>query len=172
VASTSLHSGILWTWRLSTWFAFLLLGIPLFFIDLTMLTTESPKFATGRVILIILTMLYFICVIVFTEIFVRLSYKNWKYEFTATNLKVESGIIWKRYSNIPYARIQNVDIQRGIFARMLEYSEVNLQTAGYSATAQGRISAEGYLPAVPVQDAEKIRDFVMAKVQGKNSGGL
>jgi len=75
-------------------------------------------------------------------------------------------------SNISYERIQNVDITRGILARMLGFSSVNIQTAGYSYTPRGRVASEGYLPAVDMAEAEKIREFVMKKVtkRGRSQG--
>ena len=39
-------------------------------------------------------------------------------------------MIWKRYVTIPYDRIQNVDIYRGVLARLLGLSDLNIQTAG------------------------------------------
>jgi len=112
-----------------------------------------------------------ILVLLFTEIYARLAYNNWSYEFTDTNLKIESGIIWKRYSNIPYERVQNVDITRGIWARMLGYSSINIQTAGYSYSPNNKGWSEGYLPAIDMNQAEKIRDFLIKKIT-KKSGGL
>jgi len=39
-----------------------------------------------------------------------MAYTRWLYEFAPTNFKKEMGIIWKRYSNVQYNRVQNVDI--------------------------------------------------------------
>jgi len=102
-----------------------------------------------------------------------MAYNRWFYEFTGDQLRVERGIIWKRYSNVPYQRVQNVDITRGIVARICGFSSVNIQTAGYSApaNAHGR-SPEGYIPAVATGEAEKIREFLMKKINKKNSSGL
>jgi membrane protein YdbS with pleckstrin-like domain len=99
-------------------------------------------------------------VVVVSEIFARMSYNRWFYDFTGEGLRIERGIIWKRYSNIPYERIQNVDIHRGIIARMLGFSSLMIQTAGYSARAR----AEGNLPALDVVKAEDLRKFVMNKI--------
>jgi membrane protein YdbS with pleckstrin-like domain len=90
-----------------------------------------------------------------------MSYNRWFYEFNNDGLRLERGIIWKRYSNVPYERIQNVDVQRGIIARICGFSSVMIQTAGYSS-AQPR--AEGYIPAIEMNQAEKIREFVMKKI--------
>ena len=115
-----------------------------------------------------------VVVIIIGEIYARMSYNRWFYEFTKTELRLEKGIIWKRYSNIPYERIQNVDITRGILARILGFSTVNVQTAGYSGGYQrggmGAGMSEGHIPAVSKESAEKIRIWVMHRITGKKSG--
>lgn len=103
------------------------------------------------------------------ELYARLAYKNWKYEFTPNEIKLERGIIWKRYSSIPYERVQNVDITRGILARIIGFSTLNIQTAGYHYAGKGGSFSEGYIPAVSIKKAEETRDFLMKKV-GKRQG--
>ena len=110
--------------------------------------------------------------IIFGEIYARMAYNRWFYEFTDQGIKLERGIIWKRYSNIPYDRVQNIDVTRGILARLLGFSTINIQTAGYSSYSRLGTKSEGHIPAVSVQDAEKIREFIMKKITGKKSGGL
>ena len=103
---------------------------------------------------------YLVFVIVASEVYSRMSYNRLFYEFTDEGLRLERGIIWKRYSNVPYERIQNVDIQRGIIARTFGFSSIMIQTAGYSAQPY----AEGYIPAVDMRLAEEMRTFVMKKI--------
>jgi len=82
---------------------------------------------------------------------------------------VEKGIIWKRNVSIPYERIQNVDILRGIFARMFGLSDLQIQTAGQSATTGFSLlsSSEGRLPGLDIQTAEKLRDELIKRAKGK-----
>lgn len=159
-----LHPGALWMWRISSysfWIFFLII------ISMTLYTNTTLNSTTNIIIIVALTILWIILV----EVLNRMSYNRWFYDFTDTNLKLERGIIWKKYSNIPYERIQNVDITRGIIARMLGFSTLNIQTAGYSmSTGSGRgMHSEGYIPAVNVKEAEQIRDFLMKKI-GKKQG--
>jgi membrane protein YdbS with pleckstrin-like domain len=160
-----LHPGVKWSFRLGSYFAFGFLGIffgtfllPVFAFILILL---KMSFVTSGILFLLVLIGYFIFIIIGSEIFTNLSYKNWSYEFTKDQLRLERGIIWKIYSNIPYERIQNVDIQRGILARMLGYSSVMIQTAGYSGMAM----SEGYIPAVDMNEAEEIREFVIKKLK-------
>ena len=70
-------------------------------------------------------------------------------------------MILKKYISIPYERVQNVDIKRGVFARVFGYSQINIQTAGFSAMP----GAEAMIPAVSVEEAEITRDFLMKKAK-------
>jgi putative membrane protein len=170
----SLHPGAKWLFRVNGFFRILFgvvfLSIFLFsFLIPLMGSNLENAFSIFALVIIFAIIILF----VFIEIYARLSYKFWKYEFTGEQLRIESGIIWKRYSNIPYQRIQNVDITRGIIARLCGFSTVNIQTAGYSAVGNGaRMSTEGYIPAVSIEEAEKIREFVIKKIGKRKGQGL
>ena len=110
-----------------------------------------------------------------------MSYTRWFYEFTHDGIKIEHGIIWKKYTSIPYERVQNVDINRGIIARIFGFSTVEIETAGQSGMGgaygfrfgrrgRGQYKSEGHLPAIDMNDAEKIREFVMKKIKQVHRG--
>ena len=163
-----LHPGAKWLFRIKAYFTLVFLSFFLFIWGFSILGAIFFWENSGYLSSLLLPILYVIIfVIVVGEIYARMAYNRWFYEFTPMNLKIENGIIWKRYSNVPYERIQNVDITRGIIARIIGFSSVNIQTAGYSS---GRgINVEGYIPAVSVNKAEEIRNFLMKKI-GKKQG--
>ena len=174
----NLHPGAKWIFRFGAYVTLIVPAIILssFFNSFIMFSqfSTSHTLPTSPAFNIIL---YFIFTILFIliigEIYARMTYNRWLFEFTETNLKEERGIIWKKYSNIPYERVQNVDIRRGILARIFGFSSVMIQTAGYSYGGRGGLGAEGYLPAVSPKFAEEIRDYVMHKISKKGgSGGL
>jgi len=162
-----LHSGTLWIFRLQGLAIFLGIYIFSFFFSLPFLL---GLFAAN---FFILTIIDLIVVMAITEIYARMTYNRWFYEFTNNNLKLERGIIWKRYSNIPYERVQNVDITRGIIARIFGFSTVMVQTAGFSYSPRKfGAGAEGHIPGVDIKEAERIRDFLMKKISknGRKQG--
>ncbi|RMD45595.1 hypothetical protein D6829_02005 [Candidatus Pacearchaeota archaeon] len=152
-----LHPGAKWQFRVKGYFLFLVLGLVLG-------SFVGPLFgskSSGSSVSILLSVLgYILFAIIASEIYAQMSYNRWLYEFTDNGFKSERGIIWKRYSNIPYERIQNIDITRGIIARMFGFSSVMIQTAGFSGPAR----AEGNIPAVDIKKAEEIRNFLMGKI--------
>jgi membrane protein YdbS with pleckstrin-like domain len=168
MAKKQLHPGSRWLFRIKGFFGslFTVFFLSFFFsVLLAGLKNGEPNFSWISPILAFGVLL----LIIIAEIYARLAYKFWFYEFADSQLRIERGIIWKRYSNIPYERIQNVDITRGIIARLNGFSTVNIQTAGYSMPAgnRGGIGSEGYIPAVPMAEAEHIREFVIKKISRK-----
>ena len=108
-------------------------------------------------------------------VWAKFTYRFYRYELLDTGFRKESGVIYKKYVTIPYDRIQNVDINRGILARILGLSDLNIQTAGASATVSryGIMGggAEGRLPAVSMTVAEQLRDELIQRArQSKNQG--
>jgi membrane protein YdbS with pleckstrin-like domain len=173
--NNKLHPGAKWLFRVQFFWTAVILLIILGSFLIPLSITSNIETGSNQLVMLMIygAILFIILILVLGEVWVRMAYTRWFYEFTDTNLKQERGVIWKTYSNVPYERIQNVDIRRGIIARMLGFSSVMIQTAGYSAPARGRgISSEGYIPAVEVKEAERIRDFVMKKVSRKSNQGL
>ena len=174
----NLHSGGRWLYRIRSYYPLLIIGIfvaiqvfPVF----KLISIESPILGP------ILTFIFYILfIIVVGEIYARMSYNRFLYEVNNDEVKIEQGIIWKKYTSIPYERIQNVEIHRGIIARMSGFSTVQIETAGQSGwggvyfrrRGYRQYKSEGYLPAIDVHHAEEIRHFIMKKIKHthKNSG--
>jgi len=109
----------------------------------------------------------FIVLMVLAYVVARLSYRFYKFELTDDGYRAERGIIWKRYVSIPYERIQNVDIYRGLLARLLGLSDLNIQTAGYGAAGIGaKGGGEGRLPGLSALEAEGVRDELIRRAKG------
>lgn len=98
--------------------------------------------------------------------FAKLSYKYWKYELGEDAIKIEKGVLWKKYVSIPYERIQNIDIYRGILDRLLGLSDVQIQTTGNSGQRKAGFSSEGRLPGLDPETAEQLRDDLVKRSRG------
>jgi putative membrane protein len=166
-----LHPGARWAFRLRAYFTMIFLS---FFFTFWILGILSAFAEFGILAFVGAYLFVYILIIIgVAEIYARMAYNRWFYEFTPDQLRFERGIIWKKYTNIPYERIQNVDITRGIIARIFGFSTVNIQTAGATYMPNKAAWAEGYLPGVSIEEAEHIREFVVKKVSKKGrSQGL
>ncbi len=171
-----LHPGAKWSFRFGMYWGFLFLSIFLGWFMMVPLLVLSKAISIIWLAGFVFFVLYIAIVIAIAEIYARMAYNRWFYEFTPNNLKIERGIIWKHYSNIPYERVQNVDIHRGILARMLGFSSVMIQTAGLSGYSgmgyrgYGSMMSEGYIPAVSEKEAESIREFLMKRISKRGRG--
>ncbi len=112
--------------------------------------------------------LFFILYSIFCYVWARLTYHYWGYELSKEGFRSENGVIWKRYTTIPYERIQNVDIYRGVIDRALGLSDLQIQTAGMCAPVAGMSGgmrvAEGRLPGLSKEKAEQVRDELIRRV--------
>ena len=177
-----LHPGAKWIFRLRAYYPLIAIGIFITFWIFPILILFL-----GVVIGLTLAVIFYILfVLIVAEIYARMSYNRWLYEIANEEIKIERGIIWKKYTSIPYERVQNVDIHRGIVARIVGFSTVEIETAGQSGFGgrgygfrfgmgkHRQYRSEGHLPAIDINNAEKIREFVMKKIKQvhKNEQGL
>ncbi|MCU4925164.1 PH domain-containing protein [Halobacteria archaeon AArc-dxtr1] len=61
-------------------------------------------------------------------------YLRFEYEVTADTFDVSSGVFSRRSREIPYHRIQNVDLRQGVLQRLLGLATLSVETAGGGAT--------------------------------------
>ncbi len=96
--------------------------------------------------------------VVFALAFVwaKLVYHFYLYELTEEGFRKEFGVIAKKYVTIPYERIQNINIQRGLLDRLLGLSSLKIFTAGSGMS--GAAGAEGFLPGLSKDTAEELRN--------------
>ena len=180
-----LHPGARWVFRLNTYSRFGFMFLILFYVLIFRIVGRNfySSISQNSLGLALLIIGLLCLIILIAEIYARMSYSRFLYEITNDGIKIEQGIIWKKYSSIPYERVQNVDIQRGIIARMFGFSTVQIETAGQSGygshsgfrfgrRGNKRYKSEGYIPAVDVNGAEQSRTFVMKKIKQthKDSG--
>lgn len=94
-------------------------------------------------------------------------YNEFGYKITDSGMLIKSGVWYRKEVHIPFHRIQNVSIKRGIVSRALDLAEVIIHTAGDPMVKKGKLlrnpRAEGYLPAVSLEVAEDIRRRLVSK---------
>src|SRR3989338_5468130 len=140
-------------------FSFILRSfIPIIFLSiwgLAFLGDLNENFNDGEVSFAFLNWLWIIipALLVLCFVWAKLTYHFYRYELTEAGFRKELGVIYKKYVTIPYDRIQNVDIYRGILARLLGLSDLNIQTAG---TSMQTMRGEGRLPGLSREVAEQL----------------
>ena len=164
-----LHPRAVWLFFISSFLRvlliFLIVGVQPF-----MIMSFDPN-GNGDISTITILGLLFILIatIGLSYLWAKLCYQFYKYELTELGFRKESGVIRKKYVTIPYDRIQNVDIDRGILARLLGLSDLSIQTAGNSI---GKAKSEGRLLGLSEKNAEELRDELIIRAKKSNTGGL
>lgn len=154
-----------WLFFFQTVFVFLFIAIWIgFYFIVILYETFSGFLLLGIGLVILLGM------IIFSFIWAKLTYHFYRYELIEEGFRKELGVIFKKYVTIPYDRIQNVDIHRGILARILGLSVLNIQTAGSAGTSGTGV--EGSLPGLSREEAEKIRDELIHRARSTRNQGL
>ncbi|UVE49133.1 PH domain-containing protein [Haloferax larsenii] len=90
-------------------------------------------------------------------------YQRFEYELTPDTFDIRSGVFGRRNREIPYRRIQNVDISRNVAQRLFGIAAVNLETAGGGET-------EGSLRFVSYDEALRIQTEVARLKRGETAG--
>ena len=77
-------------------------------------------------------------------------YSRFDYDLTPDTFDITSGVFGRQEREIPYRRVQNVDITESLFHRLVGVAVVNIETAGGSET-------EGQLNFVGADEARRIQ---------------
>lgn len=86
-------------------------------------------------------------------------YRRFEYEFTGDTLDITSGVVSRRERELPYHRIQNVDVTRNIVPRLLGIASVGIETAGGSQT-------EGSIQYVSAAEADRLQREIERRKRG------
>lgn len=131
-------------------------------IQFRILTAPDQEAITVRFLQISLGITVFL--IIFSYIWAVLTYNNYRYRLDEKNFRSEKGVIFKRYLSIPYGRIQNLEIRRGIIDRILGLSTLYIETAGKGI--------EGEIPGLSRESTERLREELIKKVEILKGQGL
>ncbi|MFB6234203.1 MAG: PH domain-containing protein [Halopenitus sp.] len=80
-------------------------------------------------------------------------YRRFEYDLTEDTFDIASGVVTRRNREIPYRRIQNVDVSRNVVQRLLGIAAVDLETAGGSST-------EGSIRFVTAAEATRLQEEI------------
>lgn len=157
-----LHPRAFWLFFLSflgRWFVMVIISDIFFFKYL-----PSEQWKNWQWYIIPLPIIFILCFV-----WAKLTYHFYRYELTDSGFRKESGVLYKRYTTIPYNRVQSVDIDRGILSRLLRLSNLQIITAGSSVVfglyGKTVVGAEGRLSALSPEVAEQLRNEIIQRAR-------
>ena len=110
-------------------------------------TLQNPS--SENVVSVVLSVLYGLVALPA----IVLQYLRFSYRITPKQIVIQKGVLRRQNRSIPIERIQNIQIQQNLVARLIGLAKVTIETAGSSAT-------EGSLEYVGLSDAHEIRQAV------------
>jgi membrane protein YdbS with pleckstrin-like domain len=84
------------------------------------------------------------------------------YALRDDDLVLRRGLMWQRFTAVPYGRMQLVDVNRGPLDRVLGMSELKFVTAAASTNVR--------IPGIPFQDADELRDRLVELAESRRAG--
>jgi uncharacterized protein len=88
--------------------------------------------------------------------------RAWGYAERDHDLLVRHGLLIRRLSIVPYARMQFVDVTAGPIERAFKLATVQLHTAAAASDAQ--------IPGLPPEEAARLRDRLTALGEDRAEG--
>jgi uncharacterized membrane protein YdbT with pleckstrin-like domain len=81
-----------------------------------------------------------------------------EYRITKTSITVKAGVISKIMKTVPFKRITNVEIYRGLFDRMTGLASIRIHTAGDG----GSSTPEGIIEGL--EEYQEVYDYIVSKI--------
>ena len=100
-------------------------------------------------------------VVVFTLVWIPHYFKSIKYIISEDFVRIQKGAVWKRFTTIPFEKVQNVEIFQGPIERSFGLGKILVHTAGYS----GLSKAEGVINGI--KDFQTFASVLTEKVKTK-----
>ncbi len=134
-------------------------------------------------IFVILVLGFFVFIILVNLVYNLLYLNAISYSVTDVQFGLKGGIIARYEKILPYSKIQHAIITRSFMQRVMGLSTIVIQTAspadGGMAFRYGRnrnqdpFAGSPRIPGLDKDDAEKLRDYIIARVlQSKSGQGL
>lgn len=108
------------------------------------------------VIIIFISVVLFI-ILAFSSIISILGFYKKGYLLRENDISYQKGLLIYKLTTVPFNRIQHVEVNQGILAKIFHLSSVKIYTAGGS-------SSDLSIPGLPVNDAQKLKAFLSEKI--------
>ena len=105
-------------------------------------------------ILIALTTAFFVW---YNAFLLKKGFKRKAYALRSYDILYQTGLIWRRFTAIPYNRIQHCEIHVGPLERLFDLASLQIYTAGGSGS-------DIVIPGLSFKRANQIKDFITEKV--------
>ena len=107
------------------------------------------------ILVIIITAI--VLLITYSTIITVLGFSRKGYLVRENDISFKKGLIAYKQTTVPFNRIQHVEVNQGILAKIFKLSSVKIYTAGGT-------SSDLSIPGLPVETAHKLKAFLSEKI--------
>lgn len=107
-----------------------------------------------------------VAVVAVVLVIVGVSWLSWRFStfrITADAVESQRGVLFRQHRRAPLERIQSVNLQRSLLARLLGLTQVDVQTAGQGGKVE--------LQYLGHRDAKEVREQILLAAKVSKSGG-
>lgn len=97
-------------------------------------------------------------VIIYSIVITILAFPRKGYLVRENDVSFKKGLIAYKQTSVPFNRIQHVEVNQGILAKIFKLSSVKIYTAGGTASDLS-------IPGLPVETAHKLKAFLSEKIR-------
>jgi uncharacterized protein len=126
-----------------------------------LVVSSGPAFFSGVVWLWVLPAMVLVIMILIVA-FVPRRVRSIGFQLRDDDLLFRRGLLFQRFVSVPYGRMQLIDITRGPVSRIVGLSDLHFVTAAASSTVA--------IPGLPIEDAEQLRDQLVALAETRRAG--
>ncbi len=134
--------------RIAIFFIFMCGGLITFLFISEGIPTTLVAIIAGSIIILIT---------VFSLVVSILGFPKKGYLVREQDISFQRGLITYKLTSVPFNRIQHVEVNQGILAKLFHLSSVKIYTAGGTASDLS-------IPGLPVLDAQKLKAFLSEKI--------
>jgi membrane protein YdbS with pleckstrin-like domain len=168
----------MWRWSLGAFiasFGIVFALMMMFAVEFDETTGEIVNFSIWPFVffLLIISLISLAIGLVIARGWATLYWRKYSFEFHDDRVVVTRGVIGKRVTNIPYERIQNVNVWKGILERIYGLSTIMIETAGGTQLQMGNYGSfsfsEGTIQGV--KDPQPMVDYLIRRAKGRDGLG-
>lgn len=134
--------------RMIIFFLFIIGG----FIAFLVLSNENVPTIVKIIFTVVITLW-----VTFSAIIIFLGFPRKGYLIREKDISFQKGLIIYKVTSVPFNRIQHVEVNQGILAKLFKLSSVKLYTAGGNASDLS-------IPGLPEDVAQKLKIFLSKKI--------
>lgn len=88
--------------------------------------------------------------------FTKAIFRNKEYALRDQDILYQSGLFWKKFTVLPFRRIQHAEVHQGPLDRMFDLAKLRIYTAGGS-------SSDMSIDGLHIKTAQSIKHFILSK---------